>query len=351
MTTRAEELLHQKHRIDPMQVKALGSAEINEIRAIARGEQKSPYRIRAIDILVVTATPEVPKILGEILNRRKEDVMMRASVALCLGRVGGPGAEEILQNSAAQTDNPLILTKIASSLGRVGTERSIKKLQEITKSPVDYLQKQANFALILIAHRIGLTDFKPPRPAEAQFLPPTPDMVSLTIADAGPKVMQNVATDVATENYGVNVLRSVGFGFKCESKDLIFALDADRAEMGLTRSVLERPSVVGLVAQRSPEDGSYSVARLVLTGPTRQENQNFYVAVYRTDGTLVHYGMGQARDKSAEAELKSIDLKGNASIDIKVSVRDSQITFVRLRMGLVAPGKATPMKFDPSSLR
>lgn len=345
MLDRIRQLFYGSHSIDRRAVKECSPDEIDRLRAIVRGEEASQHRARAFAALTATGAEDVPEILAEVLDREDEDVAFRSVAATQLGRYGGPEAERFLVRSLPGARHLVLRTKIAAALGRAGTRNSLGALERLARGNYEApVRRQSAFALALIAHREGIRGHEVAPPADSEFLQPPREMIPFAIRRADSGEVQTVKDSLARNTYGINLAEEVAFRFKCGRTQHLLALNSEHVRGDFTGVAVERPILFGLVAQRAPEDGSYSVARLVLAGPAARGQ--IYIAVYRTDGTLVHFGRGWAVGEAGEFGLTSVNARGNVALEVHGTFRGSELVFTETRVAADVNVPSTPERLE-----
>ncbi len=345
MTKLLEQLFAAKHRIDPAAVHALQRDDIAAIRAMVQGREKTPHRIRALDIFATLHPADMLDVLNEVLRNPQEDPAVRAVAAAHAARFGGPDAEQMLLRSLAAATDSTLRTHIAAELARVGTQQSTETLRRLLQDPEASVRRQATFALTVIAHRTGLGGFEVPAPPPSELLAPTRSMVPFTVQQTTANDLRAAVDAIAGDTYGVRVVPTVGFSMKCGPNLFVLFLDSEHLRGGLARLVARRPLILGLLAARSPAHHSYFVTRLILAGP--RGDGRVYVSMHATDGTLTQYGTGRAEGDTAEFSLRSTWIRGNVALELSARVHGSEVTFSDARTALSVVDRAAPAKFTP----
>ena len=227
----------------------------------------------------------------------------------------------------------------------MGTQSSIGALTELANDRQPTVSTQAKFALQLIAHRNNIPGFAVAPPRE-QLITPADGMVPFSVKNIKPGLFSKVITHLNKDSYGIRFSERASFNIECGRNNFVFAVDEAHLNRGITKMALQRPILVGSVAQFTPVDGSYSISRLVLAGPL--DHNHYYIGVYRTDGVLVHYGTGQGEGDTSAFEIKSVHARGNEVIDLKGRVTGPRIDITQALSTTTVQSKSMPTPFDPN---
>ena len=345
MRDHLERLFDASHGIRGPVAAELPAEEMDRLHGMALGHVPSPDRLRALSLLAGSGVADAPRVLGAVLGRHGEDPRVRAAAATQLGSLGGREAETALAASAELPADPIVRIKTAGALGRIGTRDAIPALRRLADDEDEAVRRQARFGLVLVAHREGIPGHEVPRPDPAAALKLPRQAAMFRVERAGPDDLREVAELRPGERFGVEVAREEGLRIDCGPSRFLVAFDAELLEQGMSRRAAERPVLVGVVARQAPEDGSYSVWRTLLGGPAG--DGSLYVAVHRTDGTLVHFGSARAEGEQAGFELRSTQVGGNVAIEVAGQVRGRDVAVTRARAATSRVRGASPVPRMP----
>lgn len=325
MSKKLEWLFRGKHRVEAADARGLEADDLRELHAMATGETASPDRLRALAILAKAERADAVDVFAHVLGNPREDAAVRIAAAFWLGQGGDRGAEAVLLEQLANADDDLLRTKLMAALAKVGSQRAIGAIEEASRrTDAAFVQQQAAFARAVVAHREGLgaNAFAPP--AGARVLEPVGRGIEMAVHAASEEDVHAAVRDVGTSPYGIVASPALAFDLKCGSSRYMILANAAHFEEGLDAAV-RAPIVLALVLLQSPEDGGWSVSRIVLAGA--REREAFDVGVYRTDGLLVHAGRGTVDGSSVAIELRSLDVPGNAALFVSAQVAGRAVRF------------------------
>ena len=321
--------------------------EVDLLRELVRDTARDGERVRALHAYVATGQPDALRLVSDVLHDAHESDLVRAGAATCIGHMGSV-AEEPLLRGLDTTPPPLVRLKIAKSLGRLGGPASIEPLVRLAATTEGDVRLQATFALQLVAHRYGVRELANP-PAYTELLDAS-DMKELTPRLVGSDYLRWVVGLIGADCFGIAPSTDRGVDFECTGSQLSLLLNGEQnSPLGLAELALRRPLILGLVAARSPEDGSRFVSRILLAGPLSDDT--FYVAIHRTDGRLVHTGTGVIKGDEGDVSIRSAAVAGNFPLHVRARLRPDAIVWDLVQAGTRLIGSRPPDPFAPESAR
>jgi hypothetical protein len=343
MPDRLAAMFQTSHRLDEGAIKSLTAADLDQLRSIASGGEPSPYRVRAMDVLVMAATPDVPQVLDEILANPAEDRSLRAAAATQLARTGRPEAEDLLLRRLTTATDLIVRIKIVGALARVGSRFSLPELDRLARDPEPAVSRLAAFGRSVVAYRAGLPGHEVPAPddflkVEAERSAP------VLVGRAGLEETRATVASLRNDTFGVNLSTRVGLRIDCGLTRLFLTLSEEFVRRGVA-GLLKQPMLPGLVAQRAPSDGTYSVRMVLMAGP--QEKRKFHISVHRTDGTQIMFGSGAADDQEGTFELRSVRGRGSLAAILRGRIHGSEIVFTEAASSQQMSGQSAPKPLIP----
>lgn len=326
MSETLQDVLNAKHRVSVEVVRRLSADDLQRLEASVRGEADRSIRPRAMDVLVAARGAGAMRVLADVLDDGDEDVTVRASAAFQLGRTG-PSGEDALVSAVGTARDPVILIAAASALGKVGSGTALDALADLTDRD-DPVGRQARLAAALIAIRGQREGFSPPGAGVEPL--PLPDEKRVPLAQRALRDDEARAAfeDLRQDAYGVDLAQERAFRLDCGPGRFLVALDREPVSTG-------RPTLAGLVARRSEEDGTFSVSWLVLSSPAK--DGSLQIGVYRPSGHQVLAGSARVADRESTFELHSVRGRGNLPVEVTGTVVGGQVTAFA---GTSAPGRS-----------
>ncbi len=258
----------------------LSREDVADLKKLLRKKQRDPEvnTKQAIAVLArVEPTAASAKILADILASSREPARLRVSAAAGLGAVARAEAEQALLD-ALETPDPVVRIEVIKSLGKVGTQDSLRRLAKLPKTTSDHELQLAEFASSLIALRTGDVD--------AARVPGLRWRGQKLATVEGDAVKDRIGR-LWGSTYGLRLNSDVAFTMKCGKAQLSLLLNRELKRGAWLDSVRERPLLAGVIVARESGHEHHAVRNLVMTTPTRS---GFAVSVVRTAGDVVFSG-------------------------------------------------------------
>jgi hypothetical protein len=336
-------LFQSSHRLDRMAIQQLNDQEVSMIREMVGGLRTSTDRCRALEIFTLAAPTEALAPLGRLLRTPTEAVNVRAVSALNLGRLG-PAAEKPLLEGLKTTTEPVLQAKIALALAKIGTTMSLSALETLTHNSEPAVQRQAIFSLSTIAIRNGLQGYDLPEPTPDQFLETQSQGGRvLEVNPITPDEADKAIKWIIRDSFGVELSPHIAHRFECPGNQMIVVLDKIMEKESIIH-LRERRRLIGLIANRAPEDGSYSVRWLVFSVP---KGNSLHIAIHRPDGLQSFYGEAIMGAGILNFWVKAVKGIGSVPVIIKGNMTNAGFVISEARSDAVIQNRQTPQKVTP----
>jgi hypothetical protein len=323
MPDRLDDIFQTSHHLAAETVAALTPEDLDRLRTIAT--EPGPSRIPAMNALVAAGVPDIVGLLGEILNNSGEDPATRAASAMQLASTGRADAEDVLVGALPRASHVAVRARITSALARVGSPFCLPDLERARTDDEPAVSRLAAFAEHAVAYRNGLPGHDVPRPDPQDLLEidgeRAPEMVA---GRAGAEEAGATLTSLRNDTFGLPLSRRTALRIECGPSRLVFTYSDDFLRRGVA-GPLRVPTLPGLVAQRAT-DGSYASRLLLFAGP--EDGESFHLALYRTDGHQVMYGLAYTDDVGAAFELRGVRLRSRSSLPALIRGRIQGFEFV-----------------------
>jgi hypothetical protein len=304
---------------------------IDELRDSAAGKTSDIPRTIAIKILSRSDVPEKHKDLEMLLENMNEASEIRHLVANSLGRMGDPTAKDILIRSINSEPDEKVLAAIATALGRIGDEYSLNQIRQAKQRMSGLAASKAQFAISLISYRLGLEGNDIPFPNEEDFLNIPTDAFQMQILEATDEEIEFCKRSLITEPFGIELADRPAFHIKYDMAEGMALFNRDFVgEQGI-QLLSERKAIVGLFADKTEEDGTYSVSYLIFSSPNQRSGE-INLIVTRPDGILVSAGRTRRIDtENIEFSIRAISQLGVFAMVIEgiIQNRNLQIKTAR----------------------
>jgi HEAT repeats len=314
MTNSLDEIFSRSHKLDRSALEALEQRDLQELRSMTLGEKDSPNRIRAMEALVNTGIPEASEVLDTVVKDTNVDAYVRASAATQLGRVDQPETEAILLNQLPTVTEPVVRMKIVQALARLGSVPSLGELARLAREDPDpAVRRQASFSCSVVAYRNGLSGYELPVPAASEILKLDPSSaLAVTFGSTSAEETQATLASLGDDTYGLTLSNEVGYRIECGLLRMLLGLNEDLVQHGITALTEKGTMLLGLVAQRSSIDGSFSTRMLAFAWTATQGQ--FSLAVHRTDGKQLLFGSSVVDDGGATFDLNGVGGTGSKAV-------------------------------------
>jgi hypothetical protein len=320
---RTDEIFWSKHRLDDRLVAALTDEEIERIEAIAQGRVDSPNRVRALDVLAAARGAEAVGALTDTARDESLDSTLRSAAVIHLGRIGGPQAEKVLIGLARETRDPSVRMRVAQALAKTGSPDALTAFDALVEDEEPRVRRRAAFARSVLAYRHGIAGFELPAPAYGDLIAfPHSHGLPVRSERAPLEEAARALHDLRRDSYGLQLARDDAYAIDCGPTRMLLALEAHTLQTA-SSAFGDRPRLLGLVAERSPEDGSYSVKWLVFSTPAEGGAR---LAVHRQTGEQVLYGSVDGGSGSGRFELRSVAAIGNPAATVAGEFGDGRFS-------------------------
>jgi len=257
----------------------------------------------AIEVLASSSFPNRHRDLERVLTDPQAPSRVRMRAATALARCDREVAREILV-SAVAIDDPVVLTGVMRALGMVGDLGALEAIDRVMPALSGRARDHAEFARILIAHRLGQAVPSPSRASAEKPLEPAPDCGRrVHIRPAGPSAIERCLTSMGLWPYGIEVDEQAVFQFSCDRSSGAILLNRAFTGRDALDILRARPALLGLEARRDRASGDYSVSTVLLTTPI---GDAIDIVVHLTNGTRVFTGRAELRGERAHWSLRAI---------------------------------------------
>ena len=326
------ELLHDKHQVARELLAVLRPEDFERLREAA-GERGNPNRVRAIDLLVAAGDAQIETLLLRVF-KEDGDAGFRGLAAGQLGRLGaGQEVERVLRDTLLTERDHAVQIQIAGALARIGTADAITPLSRFVEIATEGPRhEQAVFARAVVAYRSGVSGYELPAPESRDMLPLNPDAAKRIVVEPAPVREALLARGgVRRDVWGLDLDIEHSYLIDCGATRLVLFIDI--------KAVSRHPGVVGLVIERSQEDGSYYLRWLVLSWSAGKDSRRV-VAVHRPSGQRVLGGTLTGDANGGSFELHAVKAAGNVPVLLRGRVAEKGIQMLEA----LSEDRATPRR-------
>ena len=342
MANPLDELLRHKHGASRELLAALRPEDLDRARDAAM-EHGNPDRIKAIDLLVSARAAGTDALLVTILRNREESSAVRAAAAGQLGRLRpNTQPENVFLGLLQDTEDPAIRMQIAGALGRIGTTEAIEPLGRLVERSEGAVKLQADFARSVIAARYGVSGYDLPAVDPREALPLDSNRARPFTFESAPLEEALVGwNNIGADSFGLRPEPESSHVVQCGPARMLVGLNPEGVHGDSTSSLTSRPFILGLVADRSPEDGSYSVRWLLLSWPGEKASL-VSLALHRPSGDRILQGTLKIGLKRGEFELRSVRRPGGVPVLLRGRFADNVMRITEALSEPIATARRSP---------
>jgi hypothetical protein len=353
MTTAIDRLLATKDGVRRSEMNGFGPDDIADLAARAVNPF-DPNSLRALNTLAAVAlnnqavaavlTPAVDLILA----RPDLDTLTRATV-LSFAAVAHLDPLTHLLPATAHPDSAVAIAAWRT-LQLVARSADLNDLQQALPAPGGAASEQAAFTIALVAYRGGVAGFELPVLDETHVRAIPNDEVQLFSINQSPTTPEDFAliTELSvTEMYLVAAQVDATTTIRCGEQHMLLCLDPEILP-AMPGTLIQGPSMPGVIAVRDPFGTSCAVRFLLLTHP--DGDGGFHAGVYQSGGELMYQGHARSEnvtESSATLSLFALDQPGVRPISLEISVGPDGVDLLGDRLSamevLTDPMEPTPV--------
>jgi hypothetical protein len=316
-------IFDESHRLTAASVRRLSGREVGSLRRMAAGEQTSRSRARALEAYTLARPAEAAPLLARIVEDEGEDVAFRAGAATLLARGPKRVAEPLLIAALAARPAPLVASKIAGALARIGGRDALDPLAAAAEGD-GFAAQRARFAQLVIAHRTGVRGYEPTVPATRALLTVPRRGMPLRGGRVTAEELRILRATIGSDAYGVQLGNAATVAIQCGRNRFVAVVDGRVASGEAATRVLARPVLAGIVALRAEEAPAYSTRWVILAGPLAERQA--YVALYDPSGRLALAGNAEVTASVARFQLRAVRAPGGFGVDVSGTVRGGSLS-------------------------
>ena len=323
---------------------------IDRLTDVVLGRDPGFSRPAAFAALAASDLPDREELLGAVLEETGGRPEIRTAAVVALGRVATAESERVLlANPDEQTSR--VLAEIARSLGCIGSEVALARVEGLIRSADPRVAEAARFGAALIAHRLGLPGHELAMPAQSKLLTP-PAASPTTAIEFRPEGAER--RRAILEDLRRYPLRGVEYDEESIARILCagaeHALVLNREISGSTDRLFERKALAGVVAPRSLETDEYCIGQIVLTAPA---DAAIDVQLATGSGALTLAGQGRPAGSAVEFTLNAVARPGALPLFVSGALDGAAVTIGEAVAGTVREPARLPQPggFEGLSLR
>ena len=315
---------------------------LKDIRDAVAGRGEVISRFEAMSLLVAADFPNGHSDLAAVLEDENDDPAIRVAAASKLAAIGSLAAAELLGESCRHIRDERVLAVVATALGQIGQASALEPLSGLVSRNSGLAGTRAAFAAALISCRLGVPGWDLDTPNESDFL-------ELEEVAASPMLFRRTGSaetelclqSLRRQPYGVEFSERASYEIRCGHRRWLMLLSRPLTEAGATAALAEKKAMLGVVAAKSPETGSYGIRLLLLAKPLTRPRSAF-ILVHRPYGRLVLAGPVGLRGDRAIFSLRAMDNHGAIPVRLEGTLERGEISIGTGMFGRSLHGREQP---------
>lgn len=301
--------------------------DIERLRMVINGKSNELTKELAMNLLQNHEYPNKYKDLQAVLENNNESSSLRYLAAINLARTNVADAQDILINNITQIDDERVLYGVVEALGQVGDSRAISALSNIRNGKEGFVSSKANFALALISYRFGLEGNELSFPTEEEYLKMPDDTQQIKISKASRGEITKCVNSISDLQFGIQLSEEPAYQVITGGNTHMVLLNKQYTDIERSKQLLQRKSILGIIAYKSEEHQSYSVRYLILTSPATQStlDGNINVIITSPDGNIMFGGILSMRDNNMKFSIRSTSQPGGFPFLIEGDLIDREL--------------------------
>jgi hypothetical protein len=323
---------------------------LRAIRETLRGRPTGLSDGDAIELLASSDYPNKHRDLEAVLEDVSAPPRVRYLAALSLPRCDPRAAHQILVR-ATRFHEQRVLAGVMRALGQIGGKEALDAINHVGPNVSGVARAQAEFAAILIAHRLGLEGYAPRATALADVLELAPDAGErLRIRPALSKNVERSLTSLGPRPYGIELAEQPMYEFRCDRCSGMILLNREYTNVDSLAVLRKRSAIFAIGALRDEALGDYSAAALFLTAPVAGA-EKISISVHLTNGERVFGGEASLSDGVASWKLHAVRRLGAFPVRAHGSFKDGALDIELAASATRIAGKARPQAVEDRRTR
>jgi hypothetical protein len=315
-----------------------------------RGRLEGASRAAAVEQLAASDYPNKHRDLEALLDDESAPSRLRYLAAVSLARADTRAAHQILVRATAIKDQR-VLAGVMRALGQIGGKTALDAINKVGPNASGAARAQAEFAAILIAHRLGLEGYAPRATASADVLELTPGAgARLRIRRALTVEVERSLVSLGARPYGIELAEDPMYEFRCDRCSGMIMLNRDYTDGEALGALQQRSAIFAIGALRNDTLGTYSAAALFLTAPNGTGDK-ISISVHLTNGDRVFGGEAAINGDTASWTLHAVRRLGAFPIRAEGAFKAGHLAIGDAWSGTRIVHQARPAALDAGSVR
>lgn len=289
--------------------------------------ERKETALAALKELARRQSPRRAEIFRAVLGDLNQDPSLRQTAATQLGTEHTIENQEILLRQL-QTRIPSLFVLVARSLGKIGNEQALERLEQ-TKPPENETASRAHeFAKSLIAYRLRLNSHLIPAPSLKELVKIS-DGIQFTATPADGATIRQALLEARKDLPAAQLAEQGAVRISCREEEslLMFTAGFDKKE-GL-ETLRERAALPLVLLNNHRASDRYFLDYYLFTHPSN-DRRDVVLLGTRPTGEITFRGNIQTAREGMTFRLNSIDSRYAPAIDVEARYRrDRSWTFTK----------------------
>jgi len=290
-------------------------------------------------------------IYREILNNPEQSMSARKTVVTQLGTERLTENQELLLGHLGAKDASLF-GGIVHSLGKIGDEEALKRLEEIAAPDDAAAGRALAFARSLLVYRLRLDRHLIVPPTAANLLVVT-DGVPIDVTKVKAETVKEALNHVRQDVPAIPLTEEGALQLTCRSTELLLVFTEEFQQPQVLATIRDRSALPMVLLKKGYSLGHYFLELYLFTHPLKGRKAVSLLGV-RPRGELVHAGQVRVPEKEFTFTLKSVDSRYAPAIEVEGRYEPDQrsFNFTKAVSSTQIAGKenkaGTPQKASPN---
>lgn len=294
---RQEEGLSEAELVERVQARTTPELTQGALQELSR--RKSPRRLEVFRV---------------VLEDPEQDSRTKRTAAVKLGKERLPGNQELLLSQLVARDAPLF-AKVVQSLGQIGDEQALVRLEDLERPESATAIKALEFAKSLLAYRLHLDRHLISPPSDEELVEVT-EGIPFEAEAAGAEAVQE-ALQIAGETIPAVALTEEGaIRLACGSDELLLLFADELRQPGSLEALRTRSALPLVLLRKGLSLDRYFLEQYFFTQPAEGDGRMALLGV-RPGGELTYAGRIQVSVEGFRFTLRSVDSRYVPAIEVE----------------------------------
>jgi hypothetical protein len=281
---------------------------------IVRVKHDEESVLGALKELFKRKTPHQLEIRQDVLDDPAQSPRAKRTIAVQLGTEYLAENQELLLQHL-NTKDPSLFARIVQSLGKIGDEQALKRLEEIEAPDVAMARQSIDFAKSLLAYRLRLDRNLIASPPDSDLVEVT-NGIPIEITKPETKEMREAFGHVKKDLPAVSLVAEGATKLTCPSVELLLVFTDKFQEPKSLKSLQDRSALPLVLLKKAYSLGLYFLSQYFFTHPSGDRKEVVLLGT-RPLGNLTYAGKIQISEEGLEFKLGSVDSLYAPAIEVE----------------------------------